>query len=234
MPKPMFARQTQASPKFEIKNKSETDAEIVIYSPIGQSPWGDTLSAEDFVNILKGLDPKKNLAVRINSPGGDVFDGMTIYNRLKQHKGKVTTYIDGLAASIASLIALAGDEIIMGEGALYMVHLPWTWAMGNRKDMNEVVSRLEDVEESMISIYSRRTKLDRSEVRSMLEAETWMSADVAIEKGFATSKAEDSLPIAASAFKQQWINKTPTVAYNSAEEKNRQRVIELKNKMRQK
>jgi ATP-dependent Clp protease protease subunit len=129
-------------------------------------------------------------------PAATSFDGIAIYNRLKQFKGDVTVYIDGLAASIASIIALAGDKIYIGEGALYMVHLPWTFAFGNRMDLDNTVNRLMDVEEQMISIYSKKSGLDRAEVKALLEAETWMGADEAIEKGFVDSKVDESLPIA--------------------------------------
>ncbi len=219
---------------FRISNKGEKKAEIIIYSAIGQDYWGDGtyLSAKAFSEELKKLDPDVNeITVRINSPGGDVFDGVTIYNRLKQHKAKIVVYIDGLAASIASVIALAGDEIHMGEGALYMVHLPWTWAMGNRMELDNTVSRLMDVEEQMISIYSKKSGLDRAEVKSLLEAETWMGAEEAIEKGFVDSKVEESLPIAASILDARWINRKPKMAYKSETQVITQEIEELKKKI---
>lgn len=207
----LFNFRSQSAKPFEIRSKSATKAEIVIYSPIGEGFWGDSLSAKQFSDTLKSLDPAVNeITVRLNSPGGDVFDGITIYNRLKQHKAKIIVHIDGLAASIASIIALAGDEIIMGEGALYMIHLPWTFAYGNRTDFDNVVNRLMDVEEQLIGIYARKTKLDRSEIKAMLEAETWLDADQAVEKGFVDKKIEDSMPIAASALQNsKWIHKAP-------------------------
>jgi len=211
MPHKILGFRAKSQKPFEIKAKSATKAEIIIYSAIGQSYWEDSLSAKTFSDQLKALEPTVNeITVRLNSPGGDVFDGIAIYNRLKQHKAKIIVYIDGLAASIASIIALAGDEIIMGEGALLMIHLPWTFAMGNRTDLENTVNRLVDVEEQLISIYAKKTKMDRGEIRAMLEAETWFDADQAIEKGFVDSKVEESLPIAASIFENsKWINKAP-------------------------
>lgn len=198
------------APLVKIKNQSETEVEIIIYSQIGQDWFGDGVSAKSFSDELKKVSASvTTLNVRINSPGGDVFDGITIYNRLKQHKAKKIVYIDGLAASIASIIALAGDEIKMGEGALYMIHLPWTWAVGNRTELDNTVNRLMDVEEQMLSIYAKRSKMDRSEIRALLEAETWMDADTAIEHGFVDSKVEESMPIAASAMGSRWIAKAP-------------------------
>lgn len=214
MPEILKIKNRQAQ-KFEIRAKSATTAEIVIYSPIGQSFWEDALSAKQFSEELKKVDASvTEIIVRINSPGGDVFDGIAIYNRLKQHKAKKTVYIDGLAASIASIIALAGDEIIIGEGALFMVHLPWTFAYGNRNDLDNVVQRLMDIEEQMVGIYARKSGLDRAEIKALLEAETWMGADEAIEKGFVNSKMEDSVPIAASVMESKWFLRKPKT-YNS-------------------
>ncbi len=231
MPQKILDFKAKSGQPFRIVSKSATKAEIVIYAPIGESFWGDSVSAKSFSEELKKLDPTVNeIDVRINSPGGDVFDGIAIYNRLKQHKAKITVYIDGLAASIASIIALAGDEVIMGEGALFMIHLPWTVAMGNRMDFDNMVNRLMDVEEQLISIYTKKTGMDRAEIKTMLEEETWMDADQAIEKGFVSKKAEDSLPIAASVFDSRWINKRPK-NYKSETKVVSQAIEELKKKI---
>lgn len=202
---------------LQIRSESATKAEIVLYTGIGQDYWGDgsMVSSKQFSDELKALPKTVNeLTVRINSPGGDVFDGIAIYNRLKQFDGTVNVIIDGLAASIASIIALAGETITIGEGALYMVHLPWTFAYGNRMELDNVVNRLMDVEEQMLGIYAKRSGLDRSEIKALLEAETWMDADQAIEKGFVDSKVEESMPIAASAIKSPWISKRPENYYS--------------------
>lgn len=212
MPIKILDFKSRSQKPFEIRNKSATKAEIILYGGIGDDFWGDgsMISAKTFSDELQKLEPTVNeITVRINSPGGDVFQGVTIFNRLKQHKAKIIVHIDGLAASIASIIALAGDEIFIGEGALYMVHLPWTFAMGDRMALENTINRLLDVEEQLIGIYSKKTGIDRSEIRAMLEAETWLDADQAIEKGFVDKKAEESLPIAASAFDKKWINKRP-------------------------
>lgn len=199
------------SKAFEIRAKGPTKAEIIIYDVIGFDWWtGGGVTAKSFSDELKNIDASVNeIDVRINSPGGDVFDGIAIYNRLKQVKAKKTVYIDGLAASIASIIALAGDEIIMGEGALYMIHLPWTMAMGNRMELDNTIQRLADVEEQLINIYYARTKIDKNEIRKMLEDETWLDADQAREKGFVDKTMEESMPIAASALKGKHIRRSP-------------------------
>ena len=199
---------------FSIRAQSDTQAEIILYGPIGGGGWfSDGITATQFSKELQKLDKKtKEITVRINSPGGDVFDGIAIYNRLKQHPAKVKCIVDGLAASIASIIALGGDEVIMGEGALYMVHLPWSFAQGNRNDFENTIQRLMDVEEQMIGIYAKRTKLSRAEIRSMLEKETWLSAQEAKDQGFVDTIEGDSLPIAAQALSQaSWIHKAPEI-----------------------
>ncbi len=201
------------SQPFEIRNKTATKAEIVLYGAIGPGGWFEEgISAKSFQKELKTLEPTVNeITVRINSPGGDVFDGITIYNLLKSHSAKIIVRIDGLAASIASIIALAGDEIIMGEGALYMVHLPWTGRYGNRMDFENTINLLLDIEEQMVSIYAKKTGMGRAEIKSMLEEETWLDADDSIEKGFVDKKSdEESLPVAASAMASAtWLRKVP-------------------------
>lgn len=197
---------------FEIRNKTATSAEIILYGAIGSSWFEDSISAKQFSDQLKALDPAVNqIDLRINSPGGDVFDGVAIYNRLIQHPAKITCYIDGICASIASIIAMAGDEVIMGEGALMMVHLPWTMAYGNRSDLENIIMRLMDVEAQMTGIYSKCTGLPRNEIQAMLEAETWMDATQAVENGFADSTIAETMPVAASLLTgAKWINKMPS------------------------
>ena len=197
------------------QNETQTSAEITIYAAIGDYGFEDSVSARSFSDKLKGLpETITQLDIRVNSPGGDVFDGVTIYNRLKQHKANVTVYVDGMAASIASIIALAGDEVIMGEGSQLMVHKPMSGVWGNSIEMMSVVDRLDDIEEQMLSIYQRRTGMDRSELKSMLAKETWLDADEAIEFGFATRKADgtEQMRVAACNMdKAPWIKKTPSL-----------------------
>lgn len=195
----------------------EKTAEVVIYAGIGDDFWGDgsMISLKNFSDELAKL-PKdiESIDLRVSSPGGDVFMGVGIYNRLLDWKRKVsgrtiTAYIDGIAASIASIIILAADEIIMGEGTTIMVHLPWTFAWGNRMDFDNTVNRLMDIEEQMLGIYSKKTGLPKVEIRALLEKETWMDSKEAIEKGFADKETEDTMPIAASIFKSPWMRSRP-------------------------
>lgn len=202
---------------LRVLNSSETDAEIVIYASIGTDFWGmgTSISAKDISEELKKIpDTVKNLSIRINSEGGDVFDGVAIYNRLKQFKAKKTVHIDGLAASIASIIALAGDEILMGEGALFMIHLPWTYARGDEVELAQVIDRLRDVKDQMVSIYARKTKLSRAEIERLLKKETWMDYEEAKDLGFVTGKSEDTVAIAAKALSAPWITRPPQKVFS--------------------
>jgi len=235
MPRQLDLNGFRAGSPLKISNKSATEAEIIIYAGIGQDWWGDgsMISAKNFLEELRKVPSSvETLNVRINSPGGDVFDGVAIYNLLKQHKAKVIVHIDGLAASIASIIALAGDEVRMGEGALFMIHLPWTFAYGNRMEMDNTINRLMDIEEQMLGIYVNKTKMSRVELRAMLEKETWMNADEAVEKGFANSKTEQTVAIAASAMKSPWIHKRPENFFSDVQAKT-QKIEDLKNKISQ-
>jgi len=224
---------TQDKKAFSIECKTATRAEIAIYSSIGDSMWDDSVSAKSFNQELTGLPSSVNqIDVRLNSGGGDVFDGMTIYNRLKQHKAKVTVYIDGLAASIASVIALAGDEIVMGEGALMMIHKPWTMAQGDSKDLEETIDRLNDVEEQILGIYERNTNLSRPELRKMIAETTWFDADQAIDMGFAQRKmaSDESVDMAASLNNAFWIKDKPQLA--SGQEMVNNKINEFRNNVK--
>lgn len=198
---------------LRFKNKSDKKAEIVLYGDIGESFWFDSISANAFHEMLKEL-PKNldELDVRINSGGGDVFDGFTIYNRLKQlNVKKKTIYVDAIAASIASVIALAGDEVVMGDGAQFMIHKPWTMTAGNSTHLESVIDRLDDIENSILNIYARKSNLSRDEIKLMMADERYMLADEAIEFGFADRMAVDDedLRVAASVKDSFWLRNKP-------------------------
>lgn len=192
---------------------SETKAEITIYGAIGESIWEDSISAKMISEELKKLPASvKEISIRMNSPGGSVFDGMTIYERLKQHKAKKIVYIDGLAASIASIIALAGDEIVIGEGAMMMIHKPMSGLFGNSDELLKMVDILDKIESQMVSIYAKRTGLSRNEIATMLSKETWLTCDECLDMCFADKKIEasENLHIAASlTAKAEWIKNKP-------------------------
>ena len=168
---------------YEIKNKSDK-AEIWIYEMIGEDFWsGGGVTAKNFQKELSAIKASQ-IDLHINSPGGEVFDGIAIYNLIRQHPAKVTTYIDGLAASIASVIALAGDTIYMAENALMMIHNPYGLVMGMAEDMRKMADRLDIVRDSISKAYISKTDRPEDEINALMDAETWMSADDAMEFGF--------------------------------------------------
>ena len=176
---------------YEIKALSEEKAEIWIYEQIGEDLWdGSGVTAKGFQKDLAAVKARQ-IDLHINSPGGVVFDGITIYNLLKQHPAKITTYIDGLAASIASVIALAGDTVVMAENALYMIHNPFGMAYGNAKELRAYADVLEKVGGSMLSAYKAKTGMDEAELLALLDAETWLTAAEAKEHGFVDEIAEE-------------------------------------------
>ena len=125
-----------------------------------------------------------NLTVWLNSPGGDVFAASQIYSMLKNHKGKVTVKIDGIAASAASVVAMAGDETLIAPTALMMIHDPSTCAMGNKADMEKAIELLEEVKESIINAYETKSHLSRNKIAKLMSDETWLNAKKAHEMGF--------------------------------------------------
>lgn len=175
--------------KWQIKMAGDT-ATIYVYEQIGEW-WG--LSAKDFATQLADIGDVKTINLRINSLGGSVFDGFTIHSLLRDHPAKVIVHIDGIAASIASVIAMAGDEIKIAENGFIMVHEPWTIMQGTAKDFRNEADLLDKLQEQAINAYVKRSGLDRDEVFEMLDGkETWLNAAEAVEKGFATEVAEPS------------------------------------------
>lgn len=175
---------------YEFKSKAADVAEIWIYDYIGQDFWtGGGVTAKNFQKELAGVKASQ-IDLHINSPGGDVFDGITIYNLLKQHPANVTTYIDGLAASIASVIALAGNQIYMAENALFMIHNPWGMSMGDASDMRKMADNLDKVRDSISISYTSKTGKPAEEITALMDAETWMDAEEAMEFGFVDDVTE--------------------------------------------
>lgn len=175
---------------YSITNKADK-AEIWIYEMIGEDFWtGGGVTAKNFQKELSEIKASQ-IDLHINSPGGVVFDGITIYNLIKQHPANVTTYIDGLAASIASVIALAGDKVIMAGNALYMVHNPEGLVMGTSADMRSLADVLDKIAGTMIGTYTAKTGKPEAEIKALLDAETWMTADEAKENGFVDEISEE-------------------------------------------
>lgn len=183
--------------KFWNLKKKGNSAELLIYGEIsGMLLWGDEVVPKDIDNELKAMGDVSEIIVRINSPGGDVFAGVAIHAMLSRHKAKKTVYVDGIAASIASVIAMAGDEIVMANGSMFMVHNPMSIVFGNSNEFRSMADRLDTVRDAFMSIYTEKTGMTDKEIISLLDAETWMTADEAISMGFAT-KLEQGNKIAA-------------------------------------
>jgi ATP-dependent Clp protease, protease subunit len=181
---------------YEIKAKVQ-EAEIWIYEEIGGS-WFGGISAKQFVDDIKALGKVEKITVRINSPGGDVFDGIAIYNVLKSNSARVVVIIDGLAASIASLIAMAGDEISMAENAMMMIHEAWTIGMGNAGNFRDIADRLDKVNVVIRDTYAQQSgdKAPPETIADLMSDETWMTAQEALDYGLIHSLSE-SLDMAA-------------------------------------
>jgi ATP-dependent Clp protease, protease subunit len=151
-------------------------AEIVIYDEIGA--FG--IPAKAFLDELKALGPVAELTVRINSPGGSVFDGVAIYNALKRHDAVITVWIDGIAASIASMIAMAGDEVVMPENAMLVLHDPSGLVAGTASDMRAMAEALDRMKAGMVAAYRDKSGRDDAEIEALLRDETWLSAQEAV------------------------------------------------------
>ena len=168
-----------------INDKQEKEAELLLYGVIGDDGFWSDVTAKEFSDELKEVEDAKTIRVRVNSPGGDVFAGQAIYSMLKRCKAEVVGYVDGLAASIASLVLMACDKVIMPKNSMLMIHKPWTATAGNANDMQKVIETLNKVEEAMLSAYVDKTGMAEDEIKQLLADETWLTASDAVAKGFA-------------------------------------------------
>ncbi|MFC9540786.1 head maturation protease, ClpP-related [Lysinibacillus sp. NPDC056959] len=192
--------------QLSAKNINASTTEIVIYGDIGESWWYDSISASDIDALLKDV-MTENITVRINSPGGDAFDGITIYNRLKDHDAKVKIIVDGWACSAASIIAMAADELVMNTGSMLMIHEASTGIWGTKKDLEKEAELLSKLDRSLVDIYMTKAIVEREEIEQMVNNETWFTADEAIAIGFASTSIvkdtadDDEIKTDAEAFK---------------------------------
>lgn len=161
------------------------EASISILDVIGQDYWtGEGVTSNRIAGALRAIGPNP-VTVNINSPGGDMFEGVAIYNMLREHAGHVTVKVLGMAASAASIIAMAGDTIQIGLPAFFMVHNGWIVAAGNRNDFRELADWMEPFDTAMADVYSARTGIAAADVRAMMDKETWVGGSAAVDKGFA-------------------------------------------------
>ena len=171
-----------------IRAEIEEDNTISILDPIGLDYWtGDGVTAKRIAAALRQIGHEQDVTVYINSPGGDMFEGFAIYNLLRNHGGNVTVKIIGIAASAASIIAMAGDDLQIARAGFLMIHNCWLYAVGNRHDFREVAETIEPFDLAMSDIYAIRSGLDKSLIISMMDKETYIVGNDAVEQGFADS-----------------------------------------------
>jgi ATP-dependent Clp endopeptidase proteolytic subunit ClpP len=196
---------------LSIQNQKK-EADLELYGVVGGDWFGDGITAKQVVDALKEIPSGvTTLNLHINSPGGSVTEGMAIYNRLKQQgaKMKIIAHIDALAASIASVIMLAADEIRMSDTGFVMIHKPWTQVVGNADDMDKTIQILDEIEAQMLNLYIKKTKKTKAEIKQLLSAETWLSAQDAYEFGFIDTMTEGLQIAACAVTKANWIKNSP-------------------------
>lgn len=166
---------------------STAENTISILEVIGQDYWsGEGVTAKRIAGALRAIGDK-DVTVLLNSPGGDLFEGSAIYSLFREHPGKVTVKILGVAASAASIIAMGADEIKISLSGFFMIHNAWVYAAGNRNDMRDIADYLEPFDLSMAGIYAARSGESEKSIIKMMDAETWINANSAVENGFADS-----------------------------------------------
>lgn len=195
---------------WKIQSKGAKAAEILIYEDIGDG-WFGGLSAKQFAEDLKALGAVDTLDVRINSYGGQIFDGFAIYNTLVRHAARKTVHVDGVAASSASVIAMAGHEIRMAANGFLMIHNPWGYAQGSAAELRAQADLLDQIQGAIAGVYSARTGLSVGEILPLMDAETWFTADEAVAKGFA-DQVSDEVKLAACADPQRFRRAPEAVA----------------------
>jgi len=180
----------QAKPRNfrSVSNEGETPT-IYLYDIIG-SDWYGGVSAQAFASELNALRNEPIVHLRINSPGGDVFEARAIATALQQFSGKVIAYIDGVAASAATWVALAADEVFISDGAFFMIHNSWTLAYGDKSVMIDTAALLDKIDGAIVADYVRATGKSEDEVRAWMNAETWFTAQEAVDNGFADQLTE--------------------------------------------
>jgi len=203
----LFENKSWYDMPIEAKTGKSTD--IHIYDEIGVHG----VTAKSFLEDLKGLKGK-DITVHINSTGGDVFQGQAIYTALKNYSGKVTVKIEGLAASMATIIALAADKVEMTSNSLFMIHSPMSNVFGNKSQMRKQINALEKVETTMLSVYKAKTNISEDEIEQMMARETWLSAHEALELGF-VDEVLGAVKVVARYDLSGYQNKTPEQILNT-------------------
>jgi ATP-dependent Clp endopeptidase proteolytic subunit ClpP len=195
---------------YRIEAKEDGPATIFIYDEIGM--WG--ITASDLIRDLAGVSAS-TITLRVNSPGGDVFDGIAIYNAIRNHPAVVTVQVDGLAASIASIIAMAGDEITIAKNAFFMIHNAWAGAVGGAEEMRKMADVLDKIDTTLVKTYADRTGQTQRAIRQMMAGETWLTAEEAVELGMADRLIDE--PGAKAAFDLSKFRNVPQALHSEPE-----------------
>ncbi|ADU12028.1 head maturation protease, ClpP-related [Asticcacaulis excentricus] len=179
--------------------ENEGDATISIYDYIGYDYWdGGGFTAARAAAALRSIGPNP-VEVRINSGGGDMFEGLAIYNLFREHPAKVTVKVMGMAASAASIIAMSADELVMATGSFLMIHNAWGVVVGNRNEMRAAAETFDEFDLAMAEIYQHRSNIDLADIQAMMDKETWLRASEAVKQGFADGTTDDPAPSEANA-----------------------------------
>jgi ATP-dependent protease ClpP protease subunit len=196
---PLVKNRQPTAATYRMEKASGSDAaEIFVYDFIGSGGWmGGGISADTFAKDLRALGPVKTIGLRINSDGGDVFDAKAMYSLLVAHPANIVVHVDGIAASAASFLAMAGNEIRIAEGGFMMIHDAYGGTLGNADDHRKMADLLDSVTGTIAEVYAARSGTPVDEIRGLMAVETWMSGKDAIDKGFADVLVENRGKVAA-------------------------------------
>ncbi len=203
-----------------------TDTDFYLYDAIDDY-YG--VSSTDVLNFLKKAGQDTAVTIHINSPGGSFYEGLAIASLLRAHKGTVTCVVDALAASAASVVALAGDNIVMAQGSFLMIHNAWGIFSGFASDLRKEADYLDKICDSMAVLYSKHSGISLEEIKAMMDAETWFNAEEAVERGFAHGVSESKPKASASTFDLSCYAKAPKSLITVAEEQKKPEKLEETN-----
>ena len=202
---------------FRVDNKAADAATVYLYGVIASSNfWGDEIAAIDFVKALAAIDAK-TIHLRIDSPGGEVFAGQSMAQAIREHAAHVVAHIDGLAASAASWVALAADEVVISPGGMVMIHQAQGIAIGNSADLRETADLLDKVDAVLVSGYAKETAQSEAQITDWMAAETWFNADEAVKHGFADRIADGGTSNKTAAWNLAAYEHAPEIAAPVAE-----------------
>ena len=216
----------------EVRNQANKKGEIYIYDTIGADFFGG-VGLNDVKDAFNSLEKANEITIRINSPGGSMFEGIAIYNFLRQQRVKTVSIIEGVAASAASLVALGADVVTMADGAFYMIHNAHLGISGDRNSLREAADQLEQFDVQLRKFYSQKTGISIDDIGAMMDAETWLNADEALEKGF-INEVREPLKVAAYCDPTQFKNAPGNlkIVNDSRTKKAQDLAIKVKNRAR--